>query len=403
MNALASSLAWTVMMVYFVETVSMNPLQLVLTGTVMEATLFLMEVPTGVVADVYSRRMSIIIGVTIMGISFFLSSIPVVGIVLLAQSIWGLGHTFTSGATHAWLSDEIGEERANRAFLRGSQAATLFGIVGMVISVAIASLEIRLAIASSGVLYLLLSGFLILFMPETGFQPIPFEERHTWKDMRNTFTQGIRTVKSRPVLVNILLVGVIIGMFSEGYDRLSTAHLIEQFTFPQLGDFQPVVWFGIISVVGSLLYLGVTESLIRRLDMAHSAKIVRILQIVNAILIAALLAFALAGNFWLAILMIWLIGILRGIGYPLHEAWLNQGLDPKVRATIFSMAGQTDAFGEIVGGPIIGWLATRTSIRAGLVGSALLLMPIVWLFRLALRHYKSQETSPTEITEPVVV
>jgi DHA3 family tetracycline resistance protein-like MFS transporter len=272
----------------------------------------------------------------------------------------------------------------------------------MVISVVIASLEIRLAIASSGALCLLLSAFLIAFMPEVGFQPTPSEERDTWKDMRNTFAQGVSTVKSRPVLLNILLVGVIIGMFSEGYDRLSTAHLVEQFTFPQIGNFQPVVWFGIISVVGSLLYLGVTESLIRRVDVTHPGKIVRTLQIVNAVLIAGLLAFALVGNFWLAVLMMWLIGILRGISYPLHEAWLNQGLDPRVRATIFSMAGQTDAFGEIIGGPVIGLIAMRTSIRVGLIGSALLLTPILWLFRLASRTRSSQEITQAEISESVV-
>lgn len=29
--------------------------------------------------------------------------------------IWRVGHTFTSGAYYAWLSDEVGVERANDA------------------------------------------------------------------------------------------------------------------------------------------------------------------------------------------------------------------------------------------------------------------------------------------------
>ena len=54
-------------LIYQVTTVGLNPLQLVLVGTVLEATAFLCEVPTGVVADVYSRRLSIIIGYLMIG------------------------------------------------------------------------------------------------------------------------------------------------------------------------------------------------------------------------------------------------------------------------------------------------------------------------------------------------
>ena len=53
---------FTVSAVYFVQEVGLNPLELVLLGTVMEATIFLFEIPTGVIADTYSRRLSLIIG-----------------------------------------------------------------------------------------------------------------------------------------------------------------------------------------------------------------------------------------------------------------------------------------------------------------------------------------------------
>ena len=37
----------------------LSPLQLVLVGTVLETSVFLAEVPTGIVADVYSRRLKV--------------------------------------------------------------------------------------------------------------------------------------------------------------------------------------------------------------------------------------------------------------------------------------------------------------------------------------------------------
>ena len=47
------------------------------------------------------------------------------GAVLLAQVIWGFGYTFTSGATQAWIVDEIGEEQAGEAFLPDSAVGRL--------------------------------------------------------------------------------------------------------------------------------------------------------------------------------------------------------------------------------------------------------------------------------------
>ena len=48
---------WVVMSVYLVSELHLSPLQLVLMGTGMEAAIFVSEVPTGVVADTYSRRL----------------------------------------------------------------------------------------------------------------------------------------------------------------------------------------------------------------------------------------------------------------------------------------------------------------------------------------------------------
>ena len=56
------ALMTTVSMVFMVTVAGLDPLQMVLVGTVLELSTFLFEIPTGVVADVYSRRASIIIG-----------------------------------------------------------------------------------------------------------------------------------------------------------------------------------------------------------------------------------------------------------------------------------------------------------------------------------------------------
>src|SRR5262245_58745011 len=99
---------------YEATVAGLTPLQLILVGTGLELSAFLFEVPTGVVADSYSRRVSIIIGYLLMGIGFLVEGFfPFFVPILLAQVIWGLGYTFTSGASQAWITDEVGEEAAN--------------------------------------------------------------------------------------------------------------------------------------------------------------------------------------------------------------------------------------------------------------------------------------------------
>ena len=61
---------WVVMAVYLVSELDLSPLELVLMGTAMEAAVFVFEVPTGVVADMYSRRLSLIIGFVGMGLAW---------------------------------------------------------------------------------------------------------------------------------------------------------------------------------------------------------------------------------------------------------------------------------------------------------------------------------------------
>jgi len=117
---------------YQVTTAGLSPLQLVLIGTALEVSAFVFEIPTGVIADIYSRKLSIIIGFSLMGIGFFVEgSFPAFLPILIAQAIWGLGYTFTSGASQAWISDEIGEDKANKLFLRATRVGLYASLLGM--------------------------------------------------------------------------------------------------------------------------------------------------------------------------------------------------------------------------------------------------------------------------------
>jgi DHA3 family tetracycline resistance protein-like MFS transporter len=84
--------------------------------------------------------------------------------------------------------------------------------------------------------------------------------------MAHTFREGIATVRGRPALQTILGIGLIYGLYSEGYDRLWTKHILDQFTFPLANQFQPVFWFGLIRAVGRILSIGAVEVVRRKVQ-----------------------------------------------------------------------------------------------------------------------------------------
>jgi MFS transporter, DHA3 family, tetracycline resistance protein len=382
------ALVFTVSSVYYVVTAGLDPLQLVLVGTMLEVAIFLFEVPTGVVADIYSRRLSVIIGVFLIGVGFILEgSLPIFLAILLAQLLWGAGYTFTSGAVQAWISDEIGEAQAGPAFLRGAQLSQFGAITGTAAGTALGTVALNLPIVLGGVLFLVLGGFLLIFMPETGFQPAATSDRSTFGNMLHTLKSGAAIVRNRPILANILWIGIFFGLYSEGFDRLWVAFMLEGFNFPL---FEPVVWIGVMRGTAMLLIVAAAEIVRRRVDTNKPNQIGRVMAILTVGLVGCLLAFALSRELALAIALYLAISIFREINYPLYTAWVNHRLEPQVRATVLSFSSQIDAIGQIAGGPAIGVLARTVSLRAGLIGSGILLSPVLWLFAIVLRKPENE-------------
>ena len=392
------ALAFTVNMVYFVTTAKLDPLQLVLVGTSLEASIFVFEIPTGIVADTVSRRLSVILGVFLMGIGTFLSGlIPVFIPILIAQVIWGLGYTFTSGALDAWISDEVGEANAGAIFLHGAKVSQYGGLAAIPISILLAQGSIATPILVSGVLFGFLGFYLIGFMPETGFHPTPREDRTTWQHMGQTLRSGANMLRVRPALVGILTIGLFIGLYSEGFDRLWNAHILEQFTFPDLFGLKMITWFGVMEAAPQLLTILAVSQVQKRADTSQTPSLVRALTALSAALIVSLLVFALAGAFWLAAVSVIAIGVVRSLIWPLYTAWVNHRLDSNVRATVLSMSGQVDSIGQISSGPLLGIIARRYGIRTGLLGSVLLLLPVLPLL---LRQLKNGELLPERSIAP---
>ena len=371
-------MTWATMSaVYRIQEAGLDPIQLILVGTVLEISIFLFEVPTGVVADVHSRRLSLIIGYAMIGIGLVLEgALPVFATILVAQAIWGIGYTFTSGARQAWLADELEDGiGAGRIFLKGAQLEQIGALAGIALSVVLATISVALPLIVGGIMFGILAVALVVIMPERGFSSTPPINRTSWREMRTTFAAGVTTTRTHPVLMAIIAIELFTGASSEPFDRLWTLHMLEIFEFPSPWGLNSLAWFGVIGA-GALLIGTILTWFIRRMfDVDEPRTPRRLLAVTNASVIASTLVFALSGSFALAVSMVIATTVLRRISEPVADVWLIQHTESAYRATVFSLRGQANAFAQVALGPAMGVLAVMTTLRTALVGASTLLAP----------------------------
>jgi DHA3 family tetracycline resistance protein-like MFS transporter len=115
-------------------------------------------------------------------------------------------------------------------------------------------------------------------------------------------------------------------------------------------------------------------------DLAVQRRLTRVLAgCLLGIAVAVLLLANLTGFYWV-LACFWLAGALRSAYDPLMTAWLNQRFPESSRATLFSLFGQSDAVGQVAGGPVVGVLARRLGTGIAMSASAVALLPALPLF-----------------------
>ena len=385
LEVLLSMPTWIVVSVHVVRDLHMSPLQLVLMGTAMEAAVFLFEVPTGVVADTYSRRLSLAIGFLGMGTAWALvglvSSAP---LVIALWAAWGLSYTFTSGAYEAWLADEIGVESLGPALLRGAPLGFVGSLAGLARLIALSTVSLRASVVAGGLITVACGVATMLFMPEDGFVRKPRGERPS---LASTAAAGARYVRGSTLLVLLVVSEVFAGMSSEAYDRLRDAHVLRDIGLPHAITLSATVWFGLVGALATVFGFFAVGVLIKRVEAKPTAEVARVLVALLAALFVVELLFAQVGVFGVALGAILLISLVRSLLAPVYMTWLNQQItDSSVRATVISITGQADAIGQAAGGPALGAIGNAWGLRAALTAGALVLLPALGFYGRALRH-----------------
>lgn len=404
-------------MVWWVVDLRLSPFRLAVLGTALVLSILVTETPTGVVADLYSRKYSVVAAYVVMGSAMALGPVTeLFGVLVIWQVLWGVGWTLQSGAATAWMTDEIAHHASHShrsaammpvepstsgddsgaadggdpsrqvdgLIVRHAVFRSVGVMVGLVAATAMGAWSVRGSMAVMGLLAVAAAGYLAVTMPEAGFEsprrraggaPRP-ARTSAWRDAIALWKRGARLVRLNPSLLAVTLSAAVAAGAWEANDRLSVLRLFE-LGLIELDGREAVLFFGATWFVMSALAIPTMTWLRRHLERSQadqrSARRDAFL-LARFLTVAAAGALALALSPWFAVALIgWAILDVAGeTAYSLTEAMANRHADSSVRATVVSFVGQSQAVGEVSIGLALGTVAQIVSVPFALAIAAAL-------------------------------
>lgn len=385
-----SGLIFTSIWTFYYETLRLNLAQIALIFIVITVTGLLLEVPTGVIADSYSRRLSVIVGGIFIGLCYTGAGLfPIYAVILLGALLEAIGDTCVSGALDAWIADEVGAEHVGPVFARSIQVATPSHWVGVLLSIALAArFDYQMPIAIGGISWLLLTVVLIAVMPETFVSPAGAARRPIGAQLGagwRTFREGLTLIRTRRAVLRLMVAGLFSAALLDSFYRFSRLQLLTSFalpvvTLPLVGTLKNNLWFGLFEVAqGALTFVGL--GVLRRAAIFERPRaLAGALVALHSLMLIGVLAFA--GSAQLAIAIgAWLaVTVFGDLARPLVATWLNQSIDSSSRATVLSIHSQVSMLGMLTLSSALSVVGDGYGVRPALALASVLLLPVVWLY-----------------------
>jgi MFS family permease len=343
------------------------------------------EVPTGVVADTRGRRFSFMLGAGTLLVSTLLYLLmwqiqaPLWGWAI-ASILLGLGFTFFSGATEAWLVDALAatgftgdlESIFGRA-LTVTGGAMLVGSVGGGVIAQLSSLGVPYIVRAAmlGVTLLIAYRWMhdIGFTPQRGASPTAAVRTV----VRGAVDSGLR---NPPVRWLMLAAPFSVGVGFYAFYAFQP-YLLELYGDPNAYG---IAGLGAALIAGAQIFGGLLVSRVRRLFSRRTHALI-LGGVLNVILLALI---GLTTSFVIALVLITAWCLALAMAAPLRQAFINGLIPSGQRATVLSFDALMGSAGGVVAQPALGraadayGYATSYLIAAGIQAFA---VPFIVLSR----------------------
>ncbi|MFP4286767.1 MAG: MFS transporter [Candidatus Izemoplasmataceae bacterium] len=372
------NLMFTASALYRIDIAQLEIYELILIGTALEIAVFVFEVPTGIIADLKSRRMSVIIGLFIIGIGFSIEALtPYFEIIFLSQVVWGFGYTFISGALDSWISDETKNHRIEHTIITGAQFNKIFAFLGIILAGVIGMYNLRVAIYIASGLFVMMGFMALIYMKEDHFTKTPHHEGFI-KGYYIQLVDGLKHIKTNKILRYMFVAMLFFGLYSEGIDRTFEINILDNLGFRNLIDIPPI-W--ILAIVASAIELMGVGILVVVKRYAKSGKHVALWAVnFTGMMIVGILVFAFINNPYIAVFGFLFFSFSREGTYPLLNAIMIRNTPSYVKATVLSSFGQLDAIGQLLSGALMVFVSFMYGLNLMyLVTALLLIVPFIAL------------------------
>jgi MFS family permease len=383
-NTLAASLIWGVNTLFLLDA-GLTNFQAFAANAFFTAGMVLFEVPTGIVADSWGRRASYLLGT----VTLAATTVLYVWLWRIDGPFWawavssaliGLGFTFFSGATEAWLVDALAATgytgSLDRVFARGQ----VFMGVGMLVGAGGGGYLAQFA--GLGAPYLLRAAVLVvmlvvaaLLMRDLGFTP----------DRGGGYRAEVRRIAAQSVEYGLRVRPVrwlMLAAPCTGGAMIYVHYALQPYLLQLWGD---ETAYGIVGLSAALLAAaqivgGLVAPALRRVFVRRTSMLLATL----GLSVLAVLLIALIPNFWVVLALVVAWGLLAAAGQPVRQAYLNGMIPSQQRATILSFDSLMASTGGVVAQPALGRAADLWGYPASYVisaGVSALALPFVWLSR----------------------
>src|SRR5919106_5495883 len=353
-NTLAASLIWGINTIFLLDA-GLNNFEAFAANAFFTAGMVIFEVPTGIVADMWGRRTSFLLGTVTLAATTALYVLlweieapfwewAVVSLLL------GLGFTFFSGATEAWLVDALNatgfQGTLESVLARGqvfSGIAMLTGSVGGGYIAQATSLGVPFVVRAAVLALMFAIAFAL--MHDVGFTPK--REGRPLAEMKLIAANSIEFGWRVPAVKYLMLAAPFTGGVG-----IYVFYALQPYLLELYGDPEAYGIAGLVAaiVAGSQILGGLAATQVLKLFRLRTSALL----LAEALSVAALLGIGLIESFEAVIGLIVVWGLLFAAPMPIRQAFLNGLIPSQQRATILSFDSLMSSSGGVAAQPVLG-------------------------------------------------
>ena len=320
--------------------------------------LFVLEIPTGAVADFIGRKHSVSLGAFVVAIAVLVyGSVPKFEIFLLGEFLFAVAMALISGADEALLYDSLKEAGREDERKKVFGKANSFHLFGMLVAAPVGSLIASRQGLNAPMLFSAIPYFLASLVAWSIREPNIHQVKSESKRYIDIVRNGFSYLRGHKILRLLALDAVVVA---------SSAYFIIWLYQPFLRSLGiGIFYFGVIHAILVLSEILVSSNFERLTKIFKSDK--RYLRISALIVVVTFLMVAIQPNIVTISVLVIFGGGFGLTRLPLMSSYMNKFIPSEQRATVLSSISMLRRFALVILNPFIGFAADHSLRAAALI------------------------------------